>query len=88
MYRLLSMLEDAAGVITFDAAEYAPETTKQIQLHFAETGRKIYYAGPLIPEGDEETSDDLRSEEISKFLDEKLAAHGERSVIYASLSCS
>ncbi|TFK85643.1 glycosyltransferase family 1 protein [Polyporus arcularius HHB13444] len=67
--KIQSMLEDAAGVITFDAAEYSPETTKQIQSYFAETGRKIYYAGPLIPEGQEETCKDPRSQEILTHAD-------------------
>ncbi|KAI0690405.1 UDP-Glycosyltransferase/glycogen phosphorylase [Cerioporus squamosus] len=80
--KVSSMLQKADGIITFDAADYAPEATKQIRSYFEETGRKIYYAGPLIPEGEEDTSKDPRSEKISQFLDEKLASHGERSVIY------
>ncbi|RPD61324.1 UDP-Glycosyltransferase/glycogen phosphorylase [Lentinus tigrinus ALCF2SS1-6] len=79
-----SMFASADGIITFDAADYAPEITKQLRSYFEETGRKIYYAGPLIPEGEEDTSKDPRSEKISKFLEEKLVSHGERSVIYIS----
>ena len=78
------MLATANGIITFDAADYAPDATKQYRALFEETGRKIYYAGPLIPQGVEDTSKDPRSEKISQFLDEKLASHGERSVIYVS----
>ena len=81
------MLATANGIITFDAADYAPDATKQYRALFEETGRKIYYAGPLIPQGAEDTSKDPRSEKISQFLDEKLASHGERSVIYVSMNC-
>ena len=80
------MLATANGIITFDAADYAPDATKQYRALFEETGRKIYYAGPLIPQGVEDTSKDPRSEKISQFLDEKLASHGERSVIYVSMT--
>ena len=78
------MLTSMDGIITFDAADYTPDTTKQLRAFFKETGRTIYYAGPLMPQGKEDASKDPRSERILKFLDEKLASHGERSVIYVS----
>ena len=78
------MLTSMDGIITFDAAEYTPDTTKQLRAFFKETGRAIYYAGPLMPQGKEDASKDPRSEKILKFLDEKLASHGERSIIYVS----
>ncbi len=81
------MIHNAHGIITFDAADYAPEVTEQIRSYFAETGRKIYYAGPLIPEGEEDTSKDPRSEKVSKFLEDKLVSHGEKSVIYVGVPC-
>ncbi|TFK85644.1 glycosyltransferase family 1 protein [Polyporus arcularius HHB13444] len=82
--KVSNMIQNAHGIITFDAADYAPEVSKQIRSYFAETGRKIVYAGPLIPEGEEDTSKDPRSEKVSKFLEDKLASHGEKSVIYIS----
>ena len=81
------MLTSMDGIITFDAADYTPDTTKQLRAFFKETGRTIYYAGPLMPQGEEDTSKDPRAEKISSFLDEKLAAHGEKSVIYVSTKC-
>ncbi|RPD68621.1 UDP-Glycosyltransferase/glycogen phosphorylase [Lentinus tigrinus ALCF2SS1-7] len=84
MSRIPEMMDKAEGVVTFDAADYAPHATKQLRSYFAETGRKVYYAGPLIPRREEDTSKDPRSEEIAKFLDDKLASHGKGSVIYIS----
>ena len=81
------MLTSMDGIITFDAADYTPDTTKQLRAFFKETGRTINYAGPLMPQGKEDASKDPRSERILKFLDEKLASHGERSVIYVSMNC-
>ncbi|TBU34157.1 UDP-Glycosyltransferase/glycogen phosphorylase [Dichomitus squalens] len=72
------------GFITFDAAEYCPTATESLRFWFAETGRKCYYAGPLVPQQKEEPLGDPRSYQIKTFLDQKLASHGEKSVIYIS----
>lgn len=76
------ILEKTEGIVTFDAADYAPHAAKQLRAYYAKTGRKVYYAGPLIPQRQEDTSRDQRSEEVTKFLDEKLTSHGEGSLIY------
>ncbi|RPD59822.1 UDP-Glycosyltransferase/glycogen phosphorylase [Lentinus tigrinus ALCF2SS1-6] len=75
-------LQKCDGVLTFDAADYAPKATETMRAWFAETGRKVHYAGPLIPTRPEDTSDDPRAVSILKFLDDKLATNGAKSVIY------
>ena len=80
------MMDKAEGVVTFDAADYAPHAAEQIRAYFAETGRHVYYTGPLIPEGEEETSKDPRFDEIAKFLDAKLVSHGKGTVVYVRFS--
>ena len=74
------------GIITFDAAEYSPETTEAVKAWFAETSRKAYYAGPLIPCGAETVSNDTRAHQFKLFLDDKVMSHGEKSVIYVGAS--
>ncbi len=75
-------------MVTFDAADYSPEAAKAVRAWFAERKGRIYYAGPLIPHGKDAEANELKqsqqSEKIVRFLDEKLASHGERSVIYVS----
>ncbi|KAI0745747.1 UDP-Glycosyltransferase/glycogen phosphorylase [Earliella scabrosa] len=82
--RISRNLRQSHGVITFDAAEYAPKATHFLRSWYAETGRKAFYAGPLIPQTQEDTSTDPRSRKIQTFLDEHLVSHGERSVVYVS----
>ncbi|TFK86898.1 glycosyltransferase family 1 protein [Polyporus arcularius HHB13444] len=84
MARIPEILAKTEGIVTFDAADYAPHAAKQLRAYYAKTGRKVYYAGPLIPQRQEDTSKDQRSEEVTKFLDEKLTSHGEGSLIYIS----
>ena len=73
-------------MITFDAADFYPENTVTVKKWFAETSRKICYAGPLIPSGEQATAAEQRSSQdgdsIVSFLDKNLASRGERSVIY------
>ena len=76
------------GILTFDAADYQPEATSALRAWLAKTGRRAYYAGPLIPQGPEETSCDPRAGRVRQCLDEKLASHGEHSLIYVRLPCS
>ena len=78
-------MKESHGVITLDAAEYAPKATAALRSAFGETGRKAVYAGPLIPRTEEDTSSDPRSKKVQEFLDEHLASHGERSVVYVSI---
>ena len=70
------------GFITFDAADYSPETTKAVKQWFAETSRKAYYAGPLTPQNREDISN---GREVLTFLDERLTSPGEKSVIYVTI---
>ncbi len=73
-------------MITFDAADFYPENTVAVKKWFAETSRKIYYAGPLIPSGEQAAAAEQRASQngdsIINFLDKYSASRGERSVIY------
>ena len=80
--KITRVMRTAHGMLTFDAAEYDPKTTQAMKAWFGETSRKVYYAGPLIPQGKEDTSRDARANNIQKFLDEKLVSHGKQSTIY------
>ncbi|RDX55143.1 UDP-Glycosyltransferase/glycogen phosphorylase [Lentinus brumalis] len=84
MARIPEILDKTEGIVTFDAADYAPHVANQLRAYYEKTGRKVYYAGPLIPQRQEDTSKDPRSQEVTKFLDEKLASHSEGSLIYIS----
>lgn len=79
-------MEKATGLLTFDAADYAPKAVSAVRSLFAKTRRKAYYTGPLIPRTEEDTSKDPRSVKIQKFLDDKLVSHGEKSVVYVSMA--
>ncbi|KAI0745748.1 UDP-Glycosyltransferase/glycogen phosphorylase [Earliella scabrosa] len=77
-------LKKSHGAITFDAALYAPKATDLLRTWYGETGRKAFYAGPLLPQTPEDTSADPRAKKIQDFLDEHLVSHGKRSVIYVA----
>ena len=79
---ILRQMNRTDGFITMDAADYCPTSTQAMRSWFAESGRKCYYAGPLIPRQKEDILSDPRSHQTQSFLDEKLASHGEKSVIY------
>lgn len=89
-FPLARVVREADGLVTFDAADYCPEAAKAVRAWFAERKRKVCYAGPLIPHGKDAEANELKqsqqSENIVRFLEEKLASHGERSVIYVRRS--
>ncbi|KAI0653182.1 UDP-Glycosyltransferase/glycogen phosphorylase [Cubamyces menziesii] len=75
------------GLLTFDAAAYNPKATKALREWFGETGRKVYFAGPLIPSAPRPISRGLQGGvegDVMAFLDKQLAERGEKSVIYIS----
>ncbi|KAH9889844.1 UDP-Glycosyltransferase/glycogen phosphorylase [Cubamyces lactineus] len=89
--RLARFLTQVDGLLTFDASAYNHKATKAMRDWFGETGRKVYYAGPLIPSATRPISrtsqahgegDEGRT--VMAFLDKQLAARGEKSVIYIS----
>ncbi|KAI0780038.1 UDP-Glycosyltransferase/glycogen phosphorylase [Fomes fomentarius] len=84
LMKAAGIVQKANGLLTFDAADYAPKAVSALRSLFAKTGRKAYYTGPLIPRTEEDTSKDPRSVKIQKFLDDKLVSHGEKSVVYIS----
>ncbi|KAH9893517.1 UDP-Glycosyltransferase/glycogen phosphorylase [Cubamyces lactineus] len=82
------MLQQTDGLITMDAATYNPAVTSAMREWFAETGRKVYYAGPLITSAQQPCSPSLfvgeDSADIKAFLDRQLAHRGENSVLLIS----
>ncbi|EIW53235.1 UDP-Glycosyltransferase/glycogen phosphorylase [Trametes versicolor FP-101664 SS1] len=76
------------GVPTFDAADYYPEAVSEFRSWFAETSRKVYYVGPLVPDGSALASSPQNGRRaqggVLSFLDDHLTARGERSVVYIS----
>ncbi|KAJ8495343.1 hypothetical protein ONZ51_g1760 [Trametes cubensis] len=86
--RIGRMLQQTDGLITMDAAAYNPAVTSAMREWFAETGRKVYYAGPLITSAQRPCSPSLfvgqDSANIKAFLDRQLTRHGENSVLLIS----
>ncbi len=78
------MIKQAAGVLTFDAADYHPEATTAFRAWMAETGRKVTYAGPLVPSSRAVETVARASEagEVLRFLDNQLTARGDKSVVF------
>ncbi|KAI0630197.1 UDP-Glycosyltransferase/glycogen phosphorylase [Trametes polyzona] len=88
MAKIAGVMQDADGLITFDAAEYHPRATAAILQYYGKDSRKAIYAGPLLPAGEKAVSTEAfqshNGGEIMAFLDEKLKTAGERSVLYVS----
>ncbi|KAH9893511.1 UDP-Glycosyltransferase/glycogen phosphorylase [Cubamyces lactineus] len=85
--KMARFLAQVDGILTFDAAAYNLEATKALREWFGETGRKVYYAGPLIPKAPRpksHVSPDGDEGDVIAFLDKQLAERGEKSVIYVS----
>ncbi|KAI1794170.1 UDP-Glycosyltransferase/glycogen phosphorylase [Ganoderma leucocontextum] len=86
LIRVPSVLKRTDAVVTFDAADFYPENTVTVKKWFAETSRKVCYAGPLIPSGEQAAAAEQRGSQngdsIIGFLDRHAASHGEKSVIY------
>ncbi|KAH9848125.1 UDP-Glycosyltransferase/glycogen phosphorylase [Lenzites betulinus] len=86
--RIGRVLLQTDGVLTLDAADYYPEVASEFREWFAETSRKVYYAGPLVPSSGilipAAAERDPAVCGAARFLDEQLAAKGERCVIYIS----
>ncbi|KAI0745369.1 UDP-Glycosyltransferase/glycogen phosphorylase [Earliella scabrosa] len=88
MPRLYETLGKADGLLMYTAEAYEPEGVAAIKEWYAETGRKAYITGPLLPAAPKSTasateqtpSNDL----IISFLDETLKASGEKSLVYIS----
>ena len=67
---------------------YEPHAVAATKEWFAETNRSVWALGPLLPPagsdaaiaGEEASSEDFGV--IKKFMDNALALHGERSILY------
>lgn len=84
VHALTRVIKQAAGVLTFDAADYHPEATTAFRAWMAETGRKVTYAGPLVPSSltVETVAQESEAGDLLRFLDSQLVARGEKSVIF------
>ncbi|KAI9058390.1 glycosyltransferase family 1 protein [Trametes sanguinea] len=93
------MLAKTDGILTIDAADYHPEVTAAMRAQLAGTGRKMYYAGPLLANTESGSTkqsahdragaaNGLPAEHgqqgVFDFMDAQLKARGERSVMYVS----
>ncbi|KAI0355640.1 UDP-Glycosyltransferase/glycogen phosphorylase [Trametes cingulata] len=86
--KIPGVLATTDGFVTIDAADFQPKATAEVRKALAETSRRMFYAGPLLPSGQQavrgEKQQSQNGNEIMAFLDEKLAICGERSVVYIS----
>ncbi|KAI0323800.1 hypothetical protein GY45DRAFT_1376058 [Cubamyces sp. BRFM 1775] len=87
--KLARFLAQVDGVLTFDTAAYNPEATKAIREWFGETGRKVYYTGPLIPSAPRPISRVSQGsdggEDAMVYLEKQLAERGEKSISFGSM---
>ncbi len=79
---------DGILVATPDCFE-PTEVLDAFQAWFAETSRKVYTVGPMLPPPGEnaasnEKKQSASSGEIDKFMEQTLKTHGKQSLIYVS----
>ncbi|KAI0760930.1 UDP-Glycosyltransferase/glycogen phosphorylase [Trametes elegans] len=82
--QMARVLRETDGIITFDAADYHPESTAAMRAWLAYTARKIVFAGPLIPGSLSDTVEpaaESTGSAVAAFLETQLKERGERSVI-------
>ncbi|KAI0743898.1 UDP-Glycosyltransferase/glycogen phosphorylase [Daedaleopsis nitida] len=78
------------GVVLFTPECYEPEAVAGVRAWFAETGRPVYTAGPLLPSASQATANanevklSAEGSAFQTFLDETLKTSGEKSLIYIS----
>ncbi|KAI0821625.1 UDP-Glycosyltransferase/glycogen phosphorylase [Trametes gibbosa] len=80
--------EQVNGLVTFDAANYYPHATTAIRQWFENSSQKVFFAGPLLPSGEQVVANEKTLSrdrgDIVAFLDDKLDSHGEKSTLYIS----
>ncbi|KAI0671993.1 UDP-Glycosyltransferase/glycogen phosphorylase [Trametes maxima] len=84
LIQVARILRDTDGVITMDAADYHPEAVASLKNWFGKTSREIVYAGPLVPQGRQDSTLDNNANDAIAFLDTQLQSRGKRSVILIS----
>ncbi|KAI0649587.1 UDP-Glycosyltransferase/glycogen phosphorylase [Trametes meyenii] len=84
LIQIARILKDTDGVITMDAADYHPEAVAALRKWFGNTSREIVYAGPLVPQGRQDSAPDENANGAIAFLDAQLQSRGKRSVILIS----
>ncbi|KAI0327395.1 UDP-Glycosyltransferase/glycogen phosphorylase [Cubamyces sp. BRFM 1775] len=84
--KLARGMAEADGIVTLDSEAFHPEATHAAREHYKSISRKFYSAGPLITEGRPGlvTQAVEGGNDVLKFMNEQLAVHGERSLIYIS----
>lgn len=84
----LSVLRTCDGVILSTSESYEPEAVESVKDWFAEDSRSVFTLGPLLPllhdsrAATTEMKVSAKSNEIEKFLENVLASHGAKSMLY------
>lgn len=82
------------GLILFTLEAYEPDAIAATRAWLAETGRKAYACGPLLPSASKVTASTNEKRlsqdagEIQEFLDNTLKSSGEKSLLYVSATSS
>ncbi|KAI0775764.1 UDP-Glycosyltransferase/glycogen phosphorylase [Trametes elegans] len=77
------------GVLSMSPESLEPEeATEAFRKWLGDLGKKVYFTGPLIPDGKKadagEESESPFAQQIQAFLDRELQERGEKSVLYIS----
>ena len=79
------MLRETDGLVTIDAADYiTPRTSEAVRTWFGE--RPVYFAGPLVSpvRASPDAFAKPEAASIKRFLDDRMASHGAKSVMLVS----
>ncbi|KAI0645438.1 UDP-Glycosyltransferase/glycogen phosphorylase [Trametes meyenii] len=79
------LLEDCDSMLLYTAESYEPDAVAAAREWFAETSRKIYVCGPLVPlRVPDEDSQAKNMAETQAFMSSTLVASGQQSLLYIS----
>ncbi|KAI0663652.1 UDP-Glycosyltransferase/glycogen phosphorylase [Cubamyces menziesii] len=79
------VLRETDGLVTIDAADYiTPRTSEAVRTWFGE--RPVYFAGPLVSpvRASPDAFAKPEAASIKRFLDDRMASHGAKSVMLIS----
>ena len=89
--QVIRLLSDCDGAIVMSPLAIEAEAIKVLKQWFAETNRPLYAIGPLLPlkhykDGHNElvTGGSDNGKDALAFLDDMLAKHGKKSLVYVS----
>ncbi|KAH9903095.1 UDP-Glycosyltransferase/glycogen phosphorylase [Cubamyces lactineus] len=84
--KLARGMAEADGIVTLDSAAFHPEATEAAREYYKTLSRKFYSAGPLITNGRPGLVAQAVAggDDVLAFMNEQLATHGEKSLVYIS----